>query len=760
MTQNVSDFSGPKSLWSILCTEWNWWIPGAIFSFLLASVLMSGWPTGLIPNLAYPYTYQGDGLSHSWLAQRAIEGWIFDNPRSGYPFGSNFLDYPGSDSGSLLILKGLGVFTSDYSAALNLFFLLSFPSTLIASFVVLRSIGLSAIFAVSSATLFVFIPFHFQRLEHLFYTWYFVVPLFFYVGFRVVYNKSSGTLNGSKITSYFLLYCGFIVLASFGVYYAIFGIIILGIAGLAGWVRNKSIRSVWSALGAILVVIFGVLINLTPNLINKEMNGLNLEVAVRSPAEAEIYGLKLMQLIYPRLGHRDERLATLSHQYSSSYPLVNENSTATLGAVGTAGFFLLGLFFLVKLSGGRVDARLSLLTMMVIVLFLFGTIGGLGALFSATISSSIRGWNRISVFIAFGTIAALFLALQIFIKKSFSPSRSKVVLMFFAISIVGVGLYDQTVPACQPCNDQKKLAYALDRDFVQQIESSVPTSSAIYQLPYMPFPEIAPLYRLGTYDLVAGFLHSKSLHWSYAGMKGREGDLFYRSLAKESIGKQLDVIKRLGFSGIYIDRRGVADNAQALIERLSVLLDKPPLLTRADGKVVFFQVEPIADVDLRGLSSMQIMQKAGYVVDRLGTRYPASFVDGIDFTRQDLPEFVQDVTGLSGTEPWGRWSDANLASSVRIDMQNLLPNRFDLVFTARPFGPNLGQDLKVRIGTQIHHFKMQEGMFQYRKLIDLAGEKVSRIEFLPPQPISPQQLGINADSRKLGVGLIYLGFLE
>jgi len=118
----------PISFWKNFLITWKWWLVGGIFCFELASILMSGWPKGLLPDFSYPFIYSVDGLSHAWMAQRAIEGWIFENPRSGYPFGSNFMDYPGSDSGNLLILKLLGLFVTDYHSALNLFFSFKFSS--------------------------------------------------------------------------------------------------------------------------------------------------------------------------------------------------------------------------------------------------------------------------------------------------------------------------------------------------------------------------------------------------------------------------------------------------------------------------------------------------------------------------------------------------------------------------------------------------------------------------------------------------------
>ena len=138
--KNIAEPINLISISKVFLNTWKWWLIGALICFELASVLMSGWPKGLLPDLKFPYIYKGDGLSHAWMAQRAIEGWIFENPRSGYPFGSNFMDYPGSDSGNLLIIKLLGLVTTDYHSALNLFFLLSFPTTFIASFCVLISI--------------------------------------------------------------------------------------------------------------------------------------------------------------------------------------------------------------------------------------------------------------------------------------------------------------------------------------------------------------------------------------------------------------------------------------------------------------------------------------------------------------------------------------------------------------------------------------------------------------------------------------------
>lgn len=757
MAVNIIDNNNPtRSFAKIYKSEWRWWCVGAIFSFVLASVLMTGWPSGILPNLAYPYTYQGDGLSHSWLTLRAMEGWIFDNPRSGYPFGSDFLDYPGSDTGNILLLKIIGTIAGNYYGDINLFFLLSFSVIFIASYCSLRTFELNKFFAFAASLLFAFLPFHFQRLGHLFYLWYFVVPIVFFLCLSFYESKEKYFSQKDII----FLFCTSIVLASFGVYYALFGVIAFSVCAFAIFCRSESIKCIKAPVFAIVFVTAGVFLNIAPNIINKNLNGNNPEVAVRSASEAETYGFKLMQLILPRAGHRETHLASLTQRYNESSPLVNENVTSSLGVVGTAGLAGLLIVLIAALSGRKIDTKLSLLVMLVFVFFLFGTIGGLGSLFSSVISSSIRGWNRVSIFVAFGAIAAFFIILQIFINRYFSPERAKIAFFGCALIVGGIGMYDQTTPACLACNEQTKAAFESDRNFVAEIEKNMPTGGAIYQLPYMPFPEVAPLHRLHTYDLSVGFLHSKELRWSYAGMKGREGDLFYRALAQESVEKQLEVINRMGFSGIYIDRRGFEDNADLLISRLTVLLGNEPLLKRADGQVVFFRLPSASNIDFSGLSRREIMMKSGYVVDKLGARYAASFSEGIDFTRRNWPEFVRDVEGVSGPEPWGRWSDANLGQGVRFDFFSPLPARFTLVLSAQPFGRNNEQAVVVKVGGQTHHFTIKQGEPDVRLPIILKSESVDSIAFIPQNSISPKEVGMSEDSRKLGIGFIRLRFEE
>ncbi|MDF3197112.1 sugar translocase [Pseudomonas sp. 1912-s] len=745
------------SLRKIVRDDWALILAGSLFAFFLASILTSGFSGGWWPDLSAPYRYSGDSLSHAWMAQRDYEGWVFEGARSGYPFGSNFLDYPGSDFANHLLLKILAIFSGSSFKAASLFFLLSFPAGFIASYVVGRAFGLFRSFSFVGALLFIFLPFHMLRINHLFYTWYFVVPIFFYISF-MLFSASVDTKKKPAKDFFRLktgaLVVGLLMLASFGVYYALFGVVVVLLGGILGWARTGRMSIVARALLIVSVLVAGVFINIAPNLIYTRHAGVNPEVAQRSSAESELYGFKLMQLVLPRADHRVSRLGNVTKSYNSSFPLINENTTSTLGVIGAVGLLVAFCVLLLSLAGKEIDRRLSFLVAIVFVLFMLGTVGGLGAIFSTFISSSIRAWNRISVFVGFGAILIFFIALQILMKKHLSKVKSYPAAA--AVLLLIVGLYDQTVPACASCTADVKSAYQSDRDFVQAIESRLPAGAAVYQLPYIGFPETPPLYHLNGYQLAAGVLQSKALHWSFGGMKGRDGDLFYRSLSKESAEKQLGVIQRLGFNGIYLDRRGYEDNGQALIQEFTALLGAGPSISSADGNIVFFDLKSSVSDDLVGLSPAQIMEKSGYYADKLGTRYTASLHEGIDFAREGWPEFVRNAKGFSGNEPWGRWSDKNVSDSLRLDFRAPLPDKFTLVLVARAFASNANQPIKVLVGDHKYEVTLNADSTEVHLQVDLGGHTADRISFLPPNPVSPQELGVSGDGRKLGIGFTSL----
>ena len=143
--------------------------------------------------------------------------------------------------------------------------------------------------------------------------------------------------------------------------------------------------------------------------------------------------------------------------------------------------------------------------------------------------------------------------------------------------------------------------------------------------------------------------------------------------------------------------------------------------------------------------------------DALAPRYAATLADGIDFTKPGYPEFVAEVAGISSYEPWGRWTDANLAATASIRFRQALPARFTLELSVNAFGPNLGEPIRVKVGGIEKSFVHVDprSTATYKLTFDNASG-ADRIEITPPKPVSPSELKVGDDSRRVGVGLIAL----
>lgn len=557
------------------------------FCFLLAWYLM-----GCL-NLNYPLGYSGDSLFTFWMVKRLIDGyWIFNSVYSGFPFGSAFYDFPLSDAGTFTVLKFIGFFTHSYILTVNIYILLGFAVTSSVSYLVLKKLGCNKVFSITGAILFTFIPFHLLRLAHLFLTWYFTIPLYTWYGFKIFADKSLFFGCKQQAWKKIQICLSLFFLASFGVYYTFFGALMFLASGISGSLKWKSSKNLISAFVAIFTLSMGISLNIAPNLIYFYKHGLNPIVTTRLASESEIYGLKLVQMLLPQPLHRSAILRKISTTYNQSFPLVDENATACLGLIGSFGLIILLIVAITTpFFQFQVDSRIQLFAFLTIFLFLFATIGGFASIFSLLITPLIRGWNRISVFIGFNAIAAFMLCTQQFVKKITNTFFLNRVEILIGIFLICFGVWDQTITATKLDLINSKNQFLYDDRFVKKIEKLIP-GGAVYQLPYVPFPEALINNNFFCYDLLRGYLHSSTLHWSSGGMKGRKGDLFFSNLAHQPMKQQIQIIKNLGFNGIYVDRRGFSDRGIAIEKEIKQNIDGTlnKAIESEDMNLLFFSI--------------------------------------------------------------------------------------------------------------------------------------------------------------------------
>ena len=115
--------------------------------------------------------------------------------------------------------------------------------------------------------------------------------------------------------------------------------------------------------------------------------------------------------------------------------------------------------------------------------------------------------------------------------------------------------------------------------------------------------------------------------------------------------------------------------------------------------------------------------------------------------------FVTRAEGLSGAEPWGRWSDAK---QVVLHFAQPLPRKFDVVLKARAYGDNTLLPFTMRVGDQSAMFRLPASDQEIRLRFNTDGTQRS-LEIDVPKPTAPSSLGQWPDDRPLGIGIADIG---
>jgi phosphoglycerol transferase len=581
----------------------------ALLSYLVAVILcllILVWVLQLWQfDLSIPLHYHGDGLYVLMSCKSLAEqGWYLHNDSLGAPFTADFYDYPRTDNLHFGLIKILALFTSDAAVLYNLYFLLTFPLTTLTAFCVLRGFRCSTGPALLGSLLFTFLPYHLLKRGHLFEAAYYMVPLTtMVIVWAYRYGGKQRTEDGRQRTDdraqrtevagwsgvKFCVAVGICLLtASAGIYYAYFASFLLLVAGLCSAFTHRRIRPMLLAVGLVGVLGAGVVANALPTLIYHREHGPNPAAVQRAAASSEYYGLKITQLLLPVSGHRLSYLADFRDNYNATAPLVNENGSASLGTIGAIA--LMVLLARLTLVAGR-SSRLSLfyiLSVLSIAAILFSTVGGFGSCVSYLVGPYFRAYTRISIYIAFFS----FLAAGLFFEKlaRTAAERGKSWIFHSALAVlIPLGVADMTSDAYVPLYPAIADSYVSDRAFVSAIEGALPAGAMVFQLPVTSFPESMPVEKLVDYDLFRGYLHSRQLRWSYGSMKGREGDWWLQTLARQPLEKIVQTIAFAGFGGITIDRAAYPDHAAKLEGDLSRLLLGQPT-TSPDGRMSFFNM--------------------------------------------------------------------------------------------------------------------------------------------------------------------------
>jgi phosphoglycerol transferase len=545
-----------------------------------------------------PFAYGADANSAQMVVKSVLDhGWYQHNPDLGFPYGQNLGPYAfvSGDNLQILLIELIGLFTSSAAVAMNVFFLLTFPLCALTAFVVLRAWGVSQVAAIAGGVLFAVLPYHFLHGEaHIFISAYYAIPLSAYL--IVAAWRGEQLFRRGHTRATLLIAGACLVIGSAHVYYAVFAVLLAGLAAVVRGLAEGSLRRVvMLALPALLVVVV-VGLNHSPNII-WGLDHPSDPALKRTVGESEQFGLKAAAMLLPVSHHRIGPLAHLRDRYENGTESEtgegDPQALGTLSALGVLGLMAVLLAALVRAREWRPPPLVGALGATTLTAFALGTVGGGSVLFSLLATPQLRAWARVAILIAFCGVAAVALALDAITARFQLPAGAGVAL---AAAVVLVGVLDQTTPQMAPDYKAVHASWTSDAAFVGAIQSRLPHGAAVFELPYEPFPEpqisFAPPAVAAPYDGVRPYLHSHGLKWSFGDIKGLHGDWQF-ALASSPARLVPGAAVAVGFQGLVFDRDSYELGGQPVESEVETQTG-PPTFVSPDRRFVFYDLRPLA----------------------------------------------------------------------------------------------------------------------------------------------------------------------
>lgn len=547
-------------------------------------------------DVTVPLTYWGTDDFTVYKNAKMLSdgsGWIHETDRLGAPFGAEYYDFMPDSLMNVdnLFLKFFSLFSKNPVTTVNMTVFFLFFLIALTAYYALRKFDVRNDFAIMGALIFDFMYYHFTRLTvHFSLSSYEFVPIaillcvWFWQDARLL--RFGREFMGYKKNYLVILFC--FLIANNGIaYYPFFTCMFLMITGVSGVIKRKKVWPLTGVIKAVIFIVFFMLISLIPSIIYQVQNGANF--TERLAQGAELYALKIFQLLVPYKDYGWGKLREVLAEYYASFTYT-EAVGSYLGLMAGVGFLilLLGVFR----NDRKVDCKKNNFRLFVelnIFAVLFATAGGFSSIFANFVTSLIRGANRISIFIAFISIAAVCILISSYMKKRHKRKWFKFVV--YGVFVVGIciSLFDQIPSDLRSQTDVFVQNQKSDMEFIQRIEEQLPEGSMIYQMPYHVYPEGGAVNSMQDYHLLIGFLYSDTLKWSYGGSGNREGDLWHRSVAQMDLKDTINTVKEKGFAGIYVDMRAyVGAEAEFLQNSINVELGHIPEISE-NGNLYFWK---------------------------------------------------------------------------------------------------------------------------------------------------------------------------
>lgn len=553
-----------------------------------------------------PMLYGGDGIYWVGQVQRsygdltASLGWPFYQPPSPYE--------PNYDLIYDLFVAFVGLFTKDTGVVFNLYVLVIPFANALAGYAVFRMTGMRRWLAFAFGVTFGLCPYVQQRLAgHMMLAAVEFVPFSVLLCFWCAEDPAFGRPGKGFLRNprnWLALAFAWGIANNGAAYYPYFTCFFLCVTALCLILRDRRLSAGTPCFLTIGEIVLWMIPDFFPMVLGMIAGvGSTLTNGVyRSPIGADIYSLRISSLLLSPNGYGWDKLARWFQRYfhllaTDEGPMYNENAYGYLGIVGVIAFLaLLALLFrnhdwrAGREAVPRLSDRLWLLGRLNVAALLLASIASFGGLIGIFLRF-IRGYNRISPYIAFFALLAAGLWTEWFLRNHRGRGKA---LFTAVLAVVLAYSYWEQQGLFNPKYEEVQTTWYQDAAFMEEVEQAAGEDAVVFQLPYMKNFENGSLNNMWDYTLLRGPLHSDTLRFSYGAGFGTENDVWYKETSELEPEAMVAELRAQGVAGIYLDLDGYAaeDQQQTLQDLVAAAgCSKTDVLAHESGMIYYIPLE-------------------------------------------------------------------------------------------------------------------------------------------------------------------------
>lgn len=562
-----------------------------------------------------PIAYNGgDGIGGILTIKKAIDGKGF-NTYDFFcaPYGVDlysqdyFLPY--------FLVNFVVVFTKDVGIASNLFWILTYIATAISMTIFLKRLGCSKISVIFGSLLYNFLPYHYFRLEHFWLMGCYIIPILGYVVLEIIDKESENQNNYSNISMYIKIVVLSLLIGLNGLYYAVFSIMIICISLFYVYFYKKKLGAFKYSLISIISISIPIVLFYIIPLINNASNELSNIASDRNIAQINSYGLNLVLLFLPIPGHRISLFSKFTEYCYEQMNINSESFTESLGLIISIGLIVSVIYAFKSNCKEQYEARIKDFGVIIILIFLIATIGGINNFIAIFFSSSIRCYNRLSIYIALFSVGTICMLLDVIYKKINTNKYNKVIFLIGVVFISFIGVADMTSDSfCKYetydiftrkyvySYDEIGKEYRNDKKFFDSIYNDLDEEKMLYIAPYK-----ANHSNEKCFDRLKISVSNTGIKTSNC-----EYDEVFKGLLAEidgmDIEHQLNAITIMGYSGILIDKNSFFSDKEVkeYIESISKYIDNESLIESQNNNLLYYSIKEYKSKYMRSYSQKEI----------------------------------------------------------------------------------------------------------------------------------------------------------